>query len=156
HPRGHQASGRQADERREGALSMSAVSRRDFLRAGAAAGGGLLIAWQFPFGARAEAAARTPSASFAPNAFIRVRRDGRRTLIIPPVERGQGAYTSMSMLLAEELEIGLDAVVVEHAPSAEKLYANPLFGEQMTGASSSVRAFYEPLRRAGASARTLL
>jgi len=60
------------------------------------------------------------------------------------------------MLLAEELEVGLDQVRLEHAPPDDKLYANPLFGDQETGASSSVRAFYEPLRRAGAAARTML
>ncbi len=62
----------------------------------------------------------------------------------------------MPMLLAEELEVGLDQVRLEHAPPDDKLYANPLFGDQETGASSSVRAFYEPLRRAGAAARTML
>src|SRR5262245_11070906 len=72
------------------------------------------------------------------------------------VEMGQGAYTSMSMLLAEELEVGLDQVRLEHAPPADELYANPLLGDQSTGGSTSVRAFYEPLRRAGATARTML
>src|SRR5262244_3741581 len=62
----------------------------------------------------------------------------------------------MSMLLAEELEVGLDQVQLEHAPPDDKLYANPLFGEQETGGSTSVRMFYEPLRRAGATARTML
>jgi len=69
---------------------------------------------------------------------------------------GQGTYTSMPMLLAEELEVGLDQVQLEHAPPNDKLYANPLFGDQETGGSSSVRSFYEPLRRAGATARTML
>jgi len=67
------------------------------------------------------------------------------------VEMGQGTYTSMPMLLAEELEVGLDQVELEHAPPDDKLYANPLFGDQETGASTSVRMFYEPLRRAGAT-----
>jgi len=72
------------------------------------------------------------------------------------VEMGQGTYTSMSMLLAEELEGGLDQVKLEHAPPDDKLYANPLFGDQETGASTSVRVFFDPLRRAGATARTML
>src|SRR3989475_10289898 len=72
------------------------------------------------------------------------------------VEMGQGMYTSMPMLLAEELEVGLDQVQLEHAPPNDKLYANPLVGFQMTGASSSVRMMYTPLRTAGATARTLL
>src|SRR6266404_4308227 len=93
---------------------------------------------------------------FAPNAFIRIGTDGRITLIMCQVEMGQGTYTSMPMLLAEELEVGLDQVRLEHAPPDDKLYANPLFGDQETGASTSVRVFYEPLRRAGATARTML
>src|SRR5437879_4526673 len=76
--------------------------------------------------------------------------------IMCQVERGQGRYTSMPMLLAEELEVGLDQVQLEHAPPDDKLYANPLLGDQETGASTSVRMFYEPLRRAGATARTML
>jgi isoquinoline 1-oxidoreductase subunit beta len=137
-------------------MTMGNLSRRQVLFASAAAGGGLLLGW------RSDAHARTPAAdakqkpgSFVPNAFIRIDRDGRVTLIVGQVEMGQGTYTSMSMLLAEELEVGLDQVQVEHAPPG-KAYTNPLFGDQMTGASSSVRAFYEPLRRAGASARTML
>src|SRR5437660_4404306 len=62
----------------------------------------------------------------------------------------------MPVLLAEELEVAPDQIRLEHAPPDDKRYANPFFGEQMTGASSSVRAFYEPLRRAGATARAML
>ena len=101
------------------------------------------------------ASAATPP-GFAPNAFIRIGPDGGITLIMPQVEMGQGTYTSMPMLLAEELEVVPDQIRLEHAPPDNKLYANQFFGEQMTGASSSVRAFYEPLRRAGATARAML
>jgi len=93
---------------------------------------------------------------FAPNAFIRIDRDGRVTLIMHKVEMGQGTYTSMSMLLAEELEVDLAQVRLEHAPPDDALYAEPLFGVQETGGSTSVRGNFEPLRRAGAAARTLL
>src|SRR5256886_5548517 len=102
-----------------------------------------------------EAIGETPPA-FAPNAFIRIGTDGRITLIMNQVEMGQGMYTSMPMLLAEGLEVGLDQVQLEHAPPNDKLYANPLVGFQMTGASSSVRMLYTPLRTAGATARTML
>ena len=134
---------------------MTPASRREFVTVLAAAGGGLLL------GYRVEAAQRTTSpatasTSFTPNAFIRIPPEGRVTLVIPQAEMGQGVYTSLSMLLAEELEIAPDQIQLEHAPADNKLYANPFFGEQMTGASSSVRAFYEPLRRAGATARTML
>src|SRR5204863_8977534 len=103
----------------------------------------------------ATAAAATPPA-FAPNAFIRIGSDGRVTLIMHKVEMGQGTYTAMSMLLAEELEVGLDQVHLEHAPPDDARYAEPLFGVQETGGSTSVRGNWEPLRRAGAAARTML
>jgi isoquinoline 1-oxidoreductase beta subunit len=136
---------------------MQGVSRRELLFAGAAAGGGLLLGWRVDARPRiiAAAAQATPSA-FAPNAFIRIGRDGRVTMIIGQVEMGQGTYTSMPMLLAEELEVGLDQVQLEHAPPDDKLYANPIFGFQATGGSTSVQGLYEPLRRAGAAARSML
>ena len=78
------------------------------------------------------------------------------TLIVPQVEIGQGTYTSMAMLIAEELEVDLSDVHVEHAPPDDQLYGNPLVGLQSAGGSTSVRAFFEPLRRAGATARSML
>jgi isoquinoline 1-oxidoreductase subunit beta len=78
------------------------------------------------------------------------------TLIVPQVEMGQGTYTSLPMLIAEELEVDLGDVHVEHAPPDDQLYGNPLVGLQFTGGSTSVRAFFEPLRRAGATARSML
>src|SRR5437899_890594 len=91
-----------------------------------------------------------------PNGFIRIDRDGRVTLIMHKVEMGQGTYTSMPMLLAEELEVDLSQVRLEHAPPDDALYAEPLFGVQETGGSTSVRGNWEPLRRAGATARSML
>src|SRR6266446_2126879 len=116
------------------------LSRRQLLFVGAAAGGGFLVGWHRPSGPRILAAvAKAAPSVFAPNAFIRIGRDGRVTMIVAQVEMGQGTYTSMPMLLAEELEVGLDQVQVEHAPPDEKLYANPLTGFQTTAASSSVK-----------------
>src|SRR5207253_160740 len=141
---------------------MTTVSRRDFMTVLAAAGGGLLLGCRVDEGRPTASAAATAAASgatppaFVPNAFIRIGTDGGITLIMPQAEMGQGTYTSMSMLLAEELEVAPDQIRLEHAPPDDKRYANPFFGEQMTGASSSVRAFDEPLRRAGATARTML
>jgi len=136
---------------------MARVSRRQILTAGVATGGGLLLGWHHDAQAGVVgAAAKATRSVFAPNAFIRIGTDGRVTLIMCQVEMGQGTYTSMPMLLAEELEVGLDQVRLEHAPPDDKLYANPLFGDQETGASTSVRVFYGPLRRAGATARTML
>src|SRR5229473_3364130 len=136
---------------------MDRVSRREFLIAGAATGGGLLLAWHMDGGLRVAAASPTaPPLEFAPNAFIRVGTDGGVTLVMPQVEMGQGMYTSMPMLIAEELEVGLDQLELEHAPPDDKVYANPLVGFQMTGASSSVKMLYQPLRKAGATARMML
>ncbi len=94
---------------------------------------------------------------FAPNAFIRIAGDGQIVLTMPYVEMGQGTYTSIPMLIAEELEVELKQVRVEHAPPNEKLYGNPLIaGVQATGNSNAMRAAWQPLRQAGATARTML
>jgi isoquinoline 1-oxidoreductase subunit beta len=96
------------------------------------------------------AAPRGREGVFAPNAFIRIDTHGRITLIMPQVEMGQGVYTSLAMILAEELDAVFDQVVLEAAPPNEKLYANPAFGVQATGNSNSIRAFWTPLRKAAA------
>ena len=128
-------------------------SRRRFLQAGAAAGGGLLLGLRLASGDGAAAAA----AGFAPNAFIRIGGDGRIVLAMPYVEMGQGTYTAIPMLLAEELEVDLEQVRLEHAPPDPKRYGNPLIaGEQITGGSTAMRAAWQPLREAGATARTML
>ncbi|HEY6282283.1 MAG TPA: xanthine dehydrogenase family protein molybdopterin-binding subunit [Burkholderiales bacterium] len=140
-----------------GFVSEGGVSRRTFLKASAAAGGGLLLSFSVPgIFKNSGAAGATPADVFAPNAFIRIGTDGRVTMIMGQVEMGQGMYTSIPMLLAEELEVGLDQVQLEHAPPDDKLYANPLVGFQVTGGSTSVRGLYLPMRRAGATARTML
>jgi len=131
------------------------LSRRTVLLAGAAAGGGLLLDFSLPsLVTRMSAAAA--ATSFEPDAFIRIGQDGSVTLTIPQVEMGQGTFTSFPMLLAEELEVDLSQVTVAQAPPSDKLYANPLLGFQVTGGSTSIRAFFQPLRQAGATARTML
>src|SRR5262249_30483831 len=112
------------------------LSRRTFLAASAAAGRGLLLSVALPTPPSSAAAAD----SFARNGFIRIGRDGKVTLVMPYVEMGQGTYTSISMLIAEELEVGLDQVQPEHAPGDRTRYGNPLVGgEQATGGSTAVR-----------------
>jgi len=127
------------------------TSRRDFLKlsVGAAVGGGLLIGFGLP------ARSQHPTL-FAPNAFLRIDRAGKVTFVMPYIEMGQGTYTSIPMLIAEELEVDVDRVALEHAPPDDKFYANPLLGAQITGASTAVRGAYAPLRQAGATARVML
>jgi isoquinoline 1-oxidoreductase beta subunit len=134
---------------------VNGPSRRRLLQAGAAIGGGLLLSVNLPFpNGGAEAAG---GYGFVPNAFIRIDRDGQIVLTMPYVEMGQGTYTSISMLIAEELEVDLEQVRLEHAPPNEKLYSNPLIGGvQATGSSNAIRGAWQPLRQAGAIARTML
>uniref|UniRef100_UPI003100E028 molybdopterin cofactor-binding domain-containing protein n=1 Tax=Neorhizobium sp. EC2-8 TaxID=3129230 RepID=UPI003100E028 len=127
------------------------LSRRRFLKTSVAMGGGLVLNLALGPGFPATAAT-----DFAPNAFIRIDRKGLVTLVMPQVEMGQGIYTAQAMLLAEELEVALDDVKLEHAPLHEALYAHPMLRRQVTGGSTSIRAFWTPLRTAGATARTLL
>ena len=96
----------------DGSPSANGLSRRGFLQAGAAAGGGLMLSLSLPF-ANGEAEAADAD-GFAPNAFIRIEGDGRIVLTMPYVEMGQGTYTSIPMLIAEELEVDLNQVQLEH------------------------------------------
>jgi isoquinoline 1-oxidoreductase beta subunit len=146
------------------------VSRRTFLKfgvsVGAAAGGGLLLGFSLPAVSQDQKSGKSviggdaneapQNGVFAPNAFIQIDTAGKVTLVIPKVEMGQGVYTSIPMLIAEELEVPLDTVTLDHAPPDEKLFTDPLLGGQLTGGSTSIRYAWEPMRRAGATARTLL
>ena len=131
-----------------------AVTRRTFLEASLSMGGALLVGFHVPSADAAVAAGE--KGVFAPNAFIRIDAKGKITLIMPQVEMGQGIYTAIAMILAEELDGAFDQVVVEAAPPNDKLYANPTFGLQVTGNSNSIRAFWMPLRKAAAAARAML
>ncbi len=140
-------------------------SRRQFLKAGGAAGGGLLVALQLPLagcsdrGGDSESTTGEPSAGgavfrdFRPNAFVQIASDGGVTLTIHKSEMGQGVHTSLATILAEELDIDPAAVVVEMAPE----HPDYRFGRGMgTGGSTSVRFSWEPLALAGATARAML
>ncbi len=131
---------------------MADLSRRKFLVASAAVGGGLMIGYVPTSFARAD---NDPVTSL--DAFIRIDRQGKVTIISPMIEMGQGTYTSLPMLVAEELDVDMANVTVDHAPPSDELYGNPALGNvQVTGASTSVRAFYLPLRKAGAAAKAML
>lgn len=130
------------------------ISRRVFLVAGGSLALG--VAFNSAVGADAPAATEKPS-PFEPNAFIRIDPDNTITLTIPRVEMGQGTYTALSMLIAEELEISLARVKLAHAPPDASRYGNPRAGgSQITGGSNSVQGAWEPLRTAGAMARVML
>jgi isoquinoline 1-oxidoreductase subunit beta len=135
--------------------SANDLSRRNFLQTSVGVGGGLLLSLSLPF-ASGDAQGADPH-DFAPNAFIRINGDGQIILTMPYVEMGQGTYTGIAMLIAEELEVDLKQVRLEHAPPNEKLYGNPLLGGvQATGNSNAIRASWQPLRQASAVARTML
>ena len=133
-------------------------SRRSFLKIAAAAGGGLMVGfWSLPGEAFAATAAKTAAAATPAdlNAFIAIGADDAITLTMPKVEMGQGTYTSIPMLIAEELEVDMDKIALRHAPPNAKVYGAP-FGDQFTGGSTSIRLMWEPMRQTGAAARMVL
>jgi isoquinoline 1-oxidoreductase beta subunit len=131
-------------------------SRRSVLTGGLA--GGFLLAFHLPLRAvnEPEQPPDVTAGKFAPNAFIRIDPAGKTTLVMPQVEMGQGVYTAVAMILAEELDADFAQVTLAHAPPNDKLYGNPVFGLQVTGNSNSIRAWWKPLRVAGANARAML
>jgi isoquinoline 1-oxidoreductase beta subunit len=137
--------------------SADSSSRRGFLKVAAAVGGSLMVGfWTLP--GEALAAASKAAAAPAPadlNAFIAIGADDSITLTMPKVEMGQGTYTSIPMLIAEELEVDMNKIVLRHAPPDAKVYGAP-FGDQFTGGSLSMRTMYEPMRQTGAAARMVL
>jgi len=128
-------------------MAEAALSRRAFLKVSGGAGLGLVVSFHLPLRARGEDA----PAGGELNAFVRIAPDGTVLLSVAKSEMGQGVLTSLAMLLAEELEVDWATVRCEHALSDETRY-----GRWTTGGSSSVRTNWEPLRRAGATARELL
>ncbi len=125
------------------------VDRREFLKLVSLAGGGFALGY---FGATEAAQAST---QLAPNPWIRLAPSGMVTLIVDKSEMGQGVMTALPMILAEEMDADWSLVRVAFAP-AEPEYAHPWYHTQATGGSTSVRAMWQPLRRAGATARLML
>ena len=131
------------------------LNRREFLKTGAAATSGLVIALHFSTLAPSEAALAAAPAEFAPNAFVRVAPDGAITVIIGKAEMGQGVYTSLPMLLADEMDADWARVHCEFAP-VNPAYNHTVFGIMLTGGSTSVWSSFEQFRKAGAAARAML
>jgi isoquinoline 1-oxidoreductase beta subunit len=143
-------------------MSATTVKRRDFLKTGAAVGGGLLISLYLPELSQAGVSAKPSDklkfvepATFAPNAFIRIATDDTVTVIVNKSEMGQGVYTSLPMLIAEELEADWSKIKVESAP-VDAVYNHTVFGMQLTGGSTSTASEWQRFRKAGATARIML
>src|SRR3984893_4977099 len=137
--------------------NVGPLASRRALMTGAVAGG-FVLAFRLPLKAanEPEHPPDDTAGQFAPNAFIRIDHAGKTTLVMPQVEMGQGVYTAIPIILADELDADFAAVPLEHAPPSDKLYGNPIAGIQATGNPNSIRSFWKPLRVAGASARAML
>ncbi len=146
------------------ATPPAALTRRTLLKASAAAGV-LMLSVELPGTAAAATTAKpggvatrdaSHDAATALNAMVQVGPGDTVTLVMPRVEMGQGTYTALSQLIAEELEVDPTRVTLQHAPADDKRYGNPALGAQVTGGSTSVATAWLPMRQAGAAARTLL
>src|SRR6202790_5500348 len=140
-------------------LRSPLATRRDFLKtAGTASIVALTIGFEWTAtGRRAVAAVPAPGAPFTPNAFLRIGSDNSVTVIAKHLEMGQGSYTGIATVLAEELDADWTKVRVESAPADAKRYANLVFGTlQGTGGSSAMANSWTQLREAGAKGRAML
>ncbi len=131
------------------------ITRRDFLKTGALVGGGLILGIHLPVRDSFSETPKQPAVPVVPNAFIRIGADDTVTIIVNHSEMGQGVYTSLPMLVAEELEADWAKIRVESAP-VDPVYNHTVFGMQTTGGSSSVWSEYDRLRMVGAAAREML
>lgn len=128
------------------------ANRRQFLQGSAALG--LVIGFHLPVPGRAQAA--EPAGEFVPNAFIRIAPDDTVTVLSKHIEFGQGPYTGIATILADELDADWAQMRVESAPADAKKYANSAFGIQGTGGSTTMANSWDQLRTAGAEARARL
>jgi isoquinoline 1-oxidoreductase subunit beta len=137
---------------------VTTVGRRHFLKASSSVVTGLVLGFYLPNRERLLAASPTRSERevFAPNAFLRVAPDNTVAIVSKHAEGGQGIYTGLATILAEELDADWSQVRVDPAPSDRALYKNLQFGSQTTGGSNSIPNSYDQYRRAGATARAML
>src|SRR3954470_12638469 len=123
---------------------MSPISRREFVGAGIGAAAGLLIGFYLPH------KSSSAGEAFSPNAYLRITPDNKVTIVVARSEMGQGVRTALPMILAEELEAEWKQIEIEQAG------ASTLYGDQTTGGSASIHTTWDPMRKAGASAREML
>jgi len=124
--------------------------RREFFKLTSIAGAGLALGFHLPWGRELAALAQEPNSPFAPNAWLRIDKDGTITITVAKSEMGQGVRTALPMILAEELDADWSRVKVEQAIADKK------YDDMGTGGSTSVRTSWETLRKAGATARAML
>ena len=137
--------------------TTNTVNRRQFLASGAALAGGLVVSFMIPASAKqlGRLGGKKPGLYFSPNAFLRVGVDESINITLSHVEMGQGVWTTLSMLIAEELDADWKNISIEHSP-AGKSYVHTAYGIQITGGSSSTWSEFDRYRQAGATARVLL
>ncbi|MCB1561879.1 MAG: molybdopterin-dependent oxidoreductase, partial [Xanthomonadales bacterium] len=134
----------------------TSLSRRNFLKGSATLGGGLVIGFLVPGANRFAAAADVMAGGeFTPNAFLRIGADNTIRVVLAHSEMGQGVWTTLPMLIAEELDADWTRIAVEHAP-ADQRYAHTGFGTMATGGSTSTASEFQRYRQAGAAARAML
>ncbi|WP_207265248.1 xanthine dehydrogenase family protein molybdopterin-binding subunit [Pseudomonas sp. GW101-3H06] len=137
--------------------SIHPLSRRGFLKGSAVLGGGLVVAFVIPGGYRFAVGAENQGNVFAPNAFLRIGNDNSVTVLLGHSEMGQGIWTGLTMLIAEELDADWSKIRVEHSPASAKDYGLAGFGGmQITGGSTSTWMEFDRYRQAGAAARLML
>ncbi len=144
--------------------TLESPARRNLLKVGSLVLGGLVIGFSLPFPGRSFAEQvlsegpedQPMSNATALDAFISIDRNGQVVFTVPKIEMGQGAQSGLAVMVAEELEIGLDQITLKEAPPNEAIYNDKLLNFQATGGSTSIRSNWEPLRQAGAAARLLL
>ena len=136
-------------------MSTLQIERRQFLKFSLATSAGLMIGLYLPGKGQLALGQERSASVFMPNAFVRIGTDERVTVIVNHSEMGQGVYTALPTLLAEELDADWKKVGFEPAPVDPK-YNHPVFGMQVTGGSSSVWSAFEQFRQAGAAARAML
>ncbi|OZB18827.1 MAG: isoquinoline 1-oxidoreductase [Marinobacter sp. 34-60-7] len=136
-------------------MASAVMNRRNFLKVTTGASGGLLLSLSLPGCASLDTGYQETTGEWRPDAWLELTRDDRIVFTLARVEMGQGTYTGLTTLVAEELDVPPERIEVVFAP-VDAAYRNPLFGLQLTGGSTSVASSWEPLRTAGASARLLL
>ena len=135
--------------------SEGGLSRRGFIKAGAVAGGGLVLGFFMPGAHKFAAAADAAKPTYTPNAFLRIAPDNMVTVMVNRLEFGQGVHTALPMLIAEELDCDWSQMRGALAPAAD-VYKDPVFGMQMTGGSGTIAHSYIQYREIGARARAML